>query len=219
MSIFVLDPQGRPLRPVSAKKAAGKVARGHARWLHAPGCEPDRERGTIVLLHDVSPAPADPRTIQICDANGCRLGSITPREEDGGEWVRRVIAAGRAQAVGMFAVLLLAPADIRVVRRLTELELRRMWRRLLDRDRVITETLRAIERGVDPDEALEQIIVAELAPRLARLALAEVREIRARLERMDLTRAGDTAPLRKALGWDPNASCEKDKQLSLLARD
>lgn len=202
MSIFVLDPAGRPLRPVTPQKAAGKVARGDARWLHAPGHEPDRERGTIVMSHDVSSPPADPHTVQIFNADGCRLGSIAPRgDREWGDWLRRSLVFARAEVVGTYSVVLLAPADIHLVRQLTEIELRRMWRRLLDRDRVITETLRLAHRGrgMPPEEALERAIVAELAPRLARLALAEVREMRARMERLDLAQARDTEPIRRGL--------------------
>lgn len=183
LSIFVLDPAGRPLRPISPRKAAGKVERGNARWLHAPGHDPDMTSGAIIMAHAVRPQPEDPERVQLFDADGVRLGALDA------EYVAR---AGTQPSVEIdriadYAVILRRRAPAALVQAIREAELRRAWRRLLDRDRVISETLRSVcEKGAEPWSALERQILNEMSPYPRRAALAEVRALRARWERLDL---------------------------------
>lgn len=79
MSIRVLDPDGRVLRPVSPAKANSWVEHGRARWVHAEGIESNRRRGAIILTHPVEHPPEDRLMVQIYDGDGFFLGWGWPK--------------------------------------------------------------------------------------------------------------------------------------------
>lgn len=94
MGIRVLDPDGRPLRPMSRSTAASKVARGDARWLHAEGIAPDVHWGTIVLVRPVVAPPPNRDVVQVFGPAGEAVGWVPPA------WAEHTVAARRAIPVG-----------------------------------------------------------------------------------------------------------------------
>lgn len=195
MSVLVLDPAGRPLKPVPPRKAEGKVLRGHARWLHAPRCRPDTRAGTIVLTHGVSPEPETPAGTQVFNADGVRLG-----------WVSREAAEARVRkgilisvGGGLNAAILPRRVPRSAMRLFRKLECGLAWRRLLDRERVVGRIMRRVLEGGDPREALEELVTSELGRRPAEITIGELRAFLRQLSALDLLAAGDLTDLRRAL--------------------
>lgn len=203
MSIRVLDPQGRPLRPVSRRKAAEKVRRGDARWLHAPEVPPDRLWGCIVMCHPVSPEPEPPPAVQVFDADGVLLGWVSRAA------VRRHRLGERAAVLGSpagepHALVLQERADPQALAEVRRLEARRVAWGAEERERLREAVLAAV-RGGGAWQEVEEAILALAARRLVRpgaghLALEEVRRFRRLVERLDLAAAPDLGPVRAALG-------------------
>ncbi len=213
MSIRVLDPRGRPLRPVSPKKAAGMVERGRARWLHAPGVDPDRDHGTVCVLHPVEPEPERRRLAQVFDADGVFLACLDRFA------LRYSIAASRVDALVVGdsaeynAVMLAAPATREVKAEIRRVRARQAGVAALERERIRDALLAAVrpcDRAASDDEAVlrwrqaEEAIQALAAMRaLSRgaeaLALRELDRLRRQVGRLDLAIAADMAEVAAAL--------------------
>lgn len=203
MSIRVLDTDGRVLKPVSPGNAFNWVEHSRAKWLHAPGIEPNVKQGTIILIRPVKNPPGERIMTQIFNGDGELLGWLWP------DVTRRLIEKGAIKQVGSSsgdgprAAILPRVVDSEIMGDIRRIEGWRIAEGLQDRAcfRVEIERMMRIKnlKGAGLEDAILGKAKLFFGKKGKEMALEEIRGIRRRVAAMEIAISPDMNTIRQVL--------------------
>lgn len=215
MSIRVLDPNGRVMRPISPSNAKNWVEHSRAKWLHVHGFEPNRKHGTIIMKNHVKNPPVDRAQTQMYNADGQLLGWIWPELAErvlNQEWCFLV---GSCSPNGPRAVIIprLVDQDAAAMRELRYIESWRTAEAVIIRDALrskITTVINTANSWKDIEKRVDTLLQQHLGVSERELVLSDIRLIRKKVAALELAIANDMTAVRHKLV--NKASCRQNQE-------
>lgn len=203
MSIRVLDPDGRVLRPISPSNAKSKVGRSLANWVCAEGFKPNMKRGTIIMKKYTKILPGERVQTQIFNADGQLLGWIWPEVAD------RVLTRGwcnlvgsRSSFFGPRAVIIPFIMAQDAMKELQHIEARRTTEAVIERDYLRHKIMSVISKATtwnDVEEKVNNVIQQHLGEFEKETVLSDLRFFRRKVVALEIALAPDMSTVRHEL--------------------